>query len=468
MIVGCSGKTTKDPRSVLDPSNPVQVEVWTYYNGTQLQAFDELVSEFNDTRGKELGIVVSGSSQGSVSNLAKTVSDAAQERVGAAALPDACLAYPDTALVLDDLGKAQDLNQYLSDQDKEKFVDAFLEEGDLKGDGSLKIFPVSKSTEDLQINMTDWKKFADATGSSLDELATNEGIVRVAQRYYEWTDAQTPATGDGQPFFGRDALANYLLTGSKQLGHEIFTVKDGKVTLDLDKATMRTLWDNYYVPMVKGYFSSEGRFRSDAVKTGDLICYVGSTSSVVYFPKEVTVDDSTRYPIEFGALKNPTFQNGSACAPQQGAGFVVMKSSEKQEIACVEFLKWFTDKTRNTEFAISAGYVPVTKEALTEENIKEVAGQMEGSSANYLTGLPAAIETIDAGLSVSTPFTGSVDARNYLESSLEDKADADRAAVVAAIAAGASWESAIAPYMGDDVFEVWFAGLNDTLTAAIA
>src|SRR5690606_24227023 len=132
------------------------------------------------------------------------------------------------------------------------------------------------------------------------------------------------------------------ITGSKQLGHEIFDIEGGTCTLSLDRATMKTLWDNYYVPMVQGWFSVEGKFRSDAVKTGDLICYVGSSSSVVYFPQTVTVDDATSCPIELAALSNPTFEDGQPCSPQQGAGFVVTKSSEKKETACVEFLKWFT------------------------------------------------------------------------------------------------------------------------------
>ena len=72
------------------------------------------------------------------------------------------------------------------------------------------------------------------------------------------------------------------------------------------------------------------------MKTGNLICFVGSSTSVVYFPREVTVDDATTYPIEFGALPNPTFENGVPCSPQQGAGFVVAKSDEKTETACVE------------------------------------------------------------------------------------------------------------------------------------
>ena len=347
-LAGCSGSSAPSEdavSSVLDPSDPVQVELWTYYNGTQQQAFEDLVKDFNATKGKDLGIVVTSSSQGGVNDLASAVTDSAQELVGSEAMPDAFLSYSDTASVIDGFGMVADLSGYLTEEEKAGFVEGFLEEGDLNGNGSLKVFPVGKSTETLQINMTDFQTFADATGTSLDEMSTIEGIVRVAERYYEWTDAQTPGVmGDGRPFFGRDAMANYLITGSKQLGHEIFEIENGVCALNFDRATMKTLWDNYYVPMVQGWFSAEGKFRSDAVKTGDLICYVGSSSSVVYFPQTVTVDDATSYPIQLDALPNPSFEHGKPCSPQQGAGFVVTKSDEKKETACVEFLKWFTAK----------------------------------------------------------------------------------------------------------------------------
>ncbi len=471
-LAGCAGapEAAEEPvASVLDPSDPVQVELWTYYNGTQQQAFEDLVKDFNATQGKDLGIVVTSSSQGGVNDLASAVTDSAQGLVGSASMPDAFLSYSDTASVIDELGMVADLSGYFTDEEKAGFVDSFLAEGDLNGNGGLKVFPVGKSTETLQINMTDFQTFADATGTSLDELGTIEGVTKVAQRYYEWTDAQTPdVVGDGRPFFGRDAMANYLITGSKQLGHEILNIEGGTCTLNFDRATMKKLWDNYYVPMVQGWFSAEGKFRSDAVKTGDLICYVGSSSSVVYFPQTVTVDDATSYPIELGALPDPSFEGGQPCAPQQGAGFVVTKSDEKKETACAEFLKWFTAKEQNTDFSVSAGYVPVTKDALTLENLEAAAKSIEGASENYLVNLPATLDTIEAGVYANPPFKGGVEARAVLERSLSDKAVADRTAVAEAVAAGTSPEEAVAPYLEDAVFEAWLADLTTQLKGAIA
>ena len=92
-------------------------------------------------------------------------------------------------------------------------------------------------------------------------------------------------------------MANYFILGMKQMGTDIFEVKDGKVTFNTDKEQIRRLWDNYYVPYMKGYFASMGKFRSDDVKTGDILAYTGSTASAMYFPDNIEGDDSS-YPVD--------------------------------------------------------------------------------------------------------------------------------------------------------------------------
>lgn len=77
---------------------------------------------------------------------------------------------------------------------------SYLEEGAFSNDGSLKIFPIAKSTEVFMLNKTDWDRFAESTGASMDDLKTIEGITRTAQEYYEWTDSLTPEPNDGKAF----------------------------------------------------------------------------------------------------------------------------------------------------------------------------------------------------------------------------------------------------------------------------
>lgn len=42
LLAGCSSKA--DPG--FSPANPVNITIWTYYNGEQLEAFNALVDEF--------------------------------------------------------------------------------------------------------------------------------------------------------------------------------------------------------------------------------------------------------------------------------------------------------------------------------------------------------------------------------------------------------------------------------------
>lgn len=169
ILSGCGGSIGKS-------SEPVTLTVWTYYNGEQLDAFNALVDSFNDTVGKEKGIVVESSSQGSVNDLETNVMAAAEEKVGASDMPAIFSAYADTAYKLDEMGKVVDLSEYLTE------------------------------------------------------------------------DEQTDEPNDGKALFGRDAMANYMLVGAKQLGGSLFEVKDGKMGLNFDKDIVRKLMtDSFYV-----------------------------------------------------------------------------------------------------------------------------------------------------------------------------------------------------------------------------
>ena len=53
LAAGCGKK-----EDVLDKNDPVTITVWNYYNGAQLDSFNELVEKFNSTVGKEKGIKV--------------------------------------------------------------------------------------------------------------------------------------------------------------------------------------------------------------------------------------------------------------------------------------------------------------------------------------------------------------------------------------------------------------------------
>ena len=461
-VTGCGSK------GPLDPGDPVSLTIWHYYNGSQQAAFDVLVEEFNETVGREKGIYVQSYSQGSVSDLETAVRDSINGTVGADEMPDIFSSYADTAYEVEQAGALANLSEYLDKEELEKYVDSYIAEGCIAADGTLRIFPTAKSTEIMMINKTDWEPFAEATGASLENLATMEGVAATAQAYYEWTDSLTPdVLEDGKAFYGRDAMANYFVIGMQQLGVEIFQVENGEITLNVPREELHRLWENYYVPMVKGYFGSYGSFRSDDVKTGDILAYTGSTTSAMYFPDQVELDSGT-HAIDYAVLPAPVFEGGKRYSVQQGAGMVVSKSDRQHEYAAVEFLKWFTQPENNLRFGCVSGYLPVQKNAANVEKLEQVIAEQGLSVApktyDCLTAVFEEMENMT--LYTNKSFQNGSAARKVLEYNLTDLAEKDRAAVAGSLAQGMSLEEASAPYVTEAAFESWYKSFCDALNAA--
>ncbi len=433
---------------------PEEVTVWTYYNGEQLESFNRLVDEFNQTVGRDKNIQVTCSSSGNVDDLESDVLASVEGKVGADPMPNMFFAYSDNAYMMDQKGLLEDLNPYFTEEEKSLYIDGYLQEGDLWGDGSLKIFPTAKSTELLFLNETAWKPFAEAVGASYGDLETLEGLVETAKKYYEWTDAQTAQADDGKAFFGRDAMANYILVGAKQLGDTMFEMQDGKLVVHFEKETVRKLWDHYYIPFIKGYFSACGRFRSDDIKTGNIIAYVGSTASAPFFPKEVASEDGDLHPIELKVLPNPYFKDGERYMVQQGAGVAVTHAEKEKVEACIIFLKWLTQPKWNLMFCADSGYLPVTKEANTPQALTESGIQISEEGKSVLE--VASSEIRQSKMYVGRAFSGGRNARDVIEYTMSDAAKADRAEIEERMAQGESFEEASSDYLSDAYFDAWY------------
>lgn len=63
-LFGCS-----DNHHGLSQDNPTAITIWHYYSGHVATQFDELVTEFNNTVGRENGIIVTAQSMSSANDL---------------------------------------------------------------------------------------------------------------------------------------------------------------------------------------------------------------------------------------------------------------------------------------------------------------------------------------------------------------------------------------------------------------
>lgn len=458
-LSGCGDKKDES-NDLLDKDDPVTITIWHYYNGVQQTYFDKAVSEFNDSIGHEQGIIVEAYSKNSISELSDSIVSAVKGDANAEPTPDIFATYAETAYLINEMGSLADLRPYFTDEELDEYVDEYIQEGQISGEDSIQIFPTAKSTEIMMINLTDWQNFADQTGAATDDLSTWEGIAATAEKYYEYTDAQTPdIENDGKAFFGRDSVANYMNIGAKQLGSEFVTFDEsGNPVLNLDESVVRKLWDNYYVPYVKGYYTAKGRYRSDDTKTGEIIALICSTTGAAYFPTEVTINDDYSYPIENLVLPVPNFEGTDPYLVQQGAGMSVIKSDEKTEYACTVFLKWFTEEERNIEFSISSGYLPVKKSANNMEKISQVNKNSENPMDETMSNtISMAIDELNSyQLYTAKPYEKSSEVRDYLGDYIQSTADENYQAAYSRIQSGEDRAAVVEEYTNDEAFKSWF------------
>ncbi len=347
------------------PDDPVTVTMWHNYGGDMQKTMDALIDEFNNTVGREQGIVINVTAISSSAELNESLNMIANDDPGAADMPDICTAYPKVAIQFYNQDKIVDLNDYFTTEELDEYISPFIEEGYL--DDGLYVLPLAKSTEVLYLNRTLFDEFANETGASYDKLATFEGIAELSQSYYEWTDSKTPdVSNDGKQFFTADSWFNVAQVGMRQLGDEL--IKNN--ALALSGANYEHIFDTVYNAAVYGGIAMYDGYSSDLSKTGDIVCSTGSSAGVLFYGNTITYPDSTVLEVEYDILPYPIFEDGDNIAIQRGGGLMVAKSTKAREYASVVFLKWLTSPAQNMRFIASTGYLPVTDRAF-EEDIEE-------------------------------------------------------------------------------------------------
>lgn len=363
LLTGCKSN------ELLSAKKPVTINLWHNYGGQMKDTMDNLIDEFNDTVGKEKGIIINVTSLTGSATIQEKLKMVVNDEPGAPELPDITTLYPNTAFMLAEKGLVADIESHFSKEELSLFVPEFVEEGRLP-DGKLYVLPTAKSTEVMFLNTTIFNKFIKETDVSYNNLDTFKGIIDTAEKYYIWTDKQTPdIENDGKTFITYDSLFNIAQIIYRQSGENF--IVDGK--LNLSSHAFEYVWNYSFQPAVKGYAAIYDGYGSDLIKTGDIVASIGSTAGVLFYSDIVTYDDNLTEPAEFLVLPYPVIDGGEKIAIQRGGGMCIIKSNEAKEYAAAVFLKWFTSPEQNLKFVSSTGYIPVTKKAIemivNEENI---------------------------------------------------------------------------------------------------
>ncbi len=454
LFSGCSS-------SALDPSSPVTVTLWHYYEGGTKLAIEDAVAEFNRTIGVEKGVIVDVVRAGSIAELEAKVEASAQGLINSDPMPDIFSCYPDVAYKIDGYGMLVDLRDYFTEDERSIYVDSFLSSG-VFSDDRLLLIPVAKSTEILYVNNTAFAQFAAATGHSEADLSNWQALYDTAKEYHSYSG--------GKAMVGFDSVANFLIASCKQQGVEVIhATGDGQGEAFLDSAALRRCFDIYYGGHILGYFGAYSQFRSDDLKQNDLISYLASTSGASYFPTEVT-DGNRQSSIDFLPVEYPTFSGGEAVAIQQGAGMCVAKSTPAREEGAALFLKFFTGDAQNTPFAMSTGYLPVTDNAYESDEFASALAALDAGSAadrNVAAVYRVALRQItELDTYAAKPFAGAYEIRTTLESTLKDITAADLPEAEQLRQSGLSDEEVLGEMKLDARFDTWLGMIRSALDDA--
>lgn len=333
--------------SPLAPRKPVTLTMWHVYGSQTGSPMNDLVERFNRTVGKEQGITVNVTSVSNSSAIHDALIDSARRVPGSGELPDLFTCYPKTLLAMgSDL--VMDWNGWFSEAERGEYVPRFLEEGRI--DGKQLAFPIAKSTDVLFVNATIFDRFAGDTGGSYEDLASWEGFFRVSRLYHAWSG--------GKPFFMYSSWLHYAMLNTASFGESLF--RDGKINWG---DTFRRVWEPLAEAGVAGEICLLKGYATTAMMTGEVVCGLESTASIMYYKDTVTFPDNTSLPLRLKVLPMPVFEDGKPFAVQRGVSLCALRSTPEKEQAAYVFCKWITEEETNLGFVISAGYLPVKTEA---------------------------------------------------------------------------------------------------------
>lgn len=387
-LCGCKSE------SALSPAAPVTLTMWHVYGEQADSPMNRLVEQFNETVGKEKGIIVDVTLMTNSSVLRTQLLDAYTNKPGSPEMPDLFSSHPAIVNLLG-VEHVLDWQDYFSEEELSHFMEEFIQDGMVED--SLAVFPVSKSSFALFINGSQFDRFSAETGISYTDLADWDGFFDAAARYYEWSE--------GKSFCSFDYLVRTVDLDVMSQGSDPYS-DDG--WYDLNNQELQESWLKFARPLVQGHISLSDPYSSTKLTTGEVLSGIGSTAGILYFNDIVTYPDNTSEPTNLKVLPLPKTEGTEGIMPVTGVGISAYRTTEQKAEAASVFLHWFTEKQHNLDFVVETGYMPVNNGAFDEidsypfpnESYKELYIAIKSMKETYTP----VILTSDSGASDKTKF----------------------------------------------------------------
>lgn len=353
--------------------DPITLTMWHVYGEQASSPMDKLVDEFNDTVGREEGIIINVTANSNAAEIGGELLDSQAKKSGSKKMPDLFFCHSGDA---DALGAENlvDWEEYFSKKDLETYQKDFLEDGRV-GD-KLLVFPFSKSTHMLFINGSMFARFSKETGLTYDDLKTWDGFFEVAEKFYNWSN--------GKAFCAMDYILREIELAALSEEPNL-SLHNDKGWYDKDNLSFKKQFGKFMKSLLEGHIIVSDLYANTQMMTGETPGGISSSAAILYYNDTVTYPDNTSEDMDLKVLPLPVNKNENKFDTLAGTGLCAYKTSEDKAKAAVIFAKWITESERNLDFVTKAGYIPVRSEAFKKISTKEFENNDYKELYNSLT-----------------------------------------------------------------------------------
>lgn len=334
-------------------SKPVTIEFWhSISNTSHGPILEGLVKEFNEGRGKELGITVNMTLQGSGSDLYNNIIGALKAKNA----PDVTMSTPMYTAEYLQSGAVVNLEPYVKDpevgiQDFDDIFEPFRNEGYGYAQEGLYSLPIHKASEVLYYNKTFFEE------NNLTVPTTWDEMVEVSKKITEIT---------GKPAFGWDNLWSAFMSLSLQKGGK-YADKDGNLYFLDDPISLEVL--NFYKEQVDAGIwrtAGEDNFFSGPFANEIVPMYIGVSVEASYINQK-------NPDIVWDAAPIPQMDESHPYVSTEGHCIDVLNQDGDQEkiYAAYEFVKFMTSYEANLATVQGSGYLPIRQSVLDAQEYKD-------------------------------------------------------------------------------------------------
>lgn len=354
--------------------------------------------------------------------------------------PDICVAYPDSVADFINAGVALDMEPYMDDpnygwteEEKDDFYQAYLDEGRSYSIPGTLSLPIAKSTEGMYY---DADKILGITlpGVNNDNPLTEQYINSLT--WDELFDVLCPAlltyretlpekdrkafldqeTYSDWAIVGYDSDDNLFITLAEQYGYGYTSVDQvtGAGSIDFNTPEMKALMEKFHNAYGKKYFTTKGVIGTNVNNRSNddaMLFSIGSTGGVTYQFKSAN-------PKNMKVARIPQAPGKEPKVIQQGPSVSFLNHfDDNRALGAWLFYKELTTVQGCLDWATTTGYAPIRESVAFEDAFLEYSDetQYDDKTLDHLKALNVQFQnSVSKDLFVSPVFKGSSEARTQV------------------------------------------------------